>query len=149
MMATHPNPEPQLLGRRSHGRLLFGVAGGLADYLMVDPLLIRLSFVGLTVLGGAGVLLYLVLAVVLPVDGPGAGPEVGESDRSVLHSGAAQFLALCLVSAGAVLLARIFGWGSWVDWGQIWPLTLVAIGLSIMLRADRATAEAEPELDER
>jgi phage shock protein PspC (stress-responsive transcriptional regulator) len=43
-----------------------GVCGGLADYSGVDAVLWRVGFVALTLLGGSGVLLYLLLWVLLP-----------------------------------------------------------------------------------
>ena len=43
-----------------------GVCGGLAEYSGIDPLLWRVGFVGLTVAGGAGVVVYLLLWVLMP-----------------------------------------------------------------------------------
>src|SRR5207249_2648199 len=43
---------PRRLRRRVHGRLIAGVAGGLADAAGVSPALFRLGFVLLTLLGG-------------------------------------------------------------------------------------------------
>jgi phage shock protein C len=44
-----------------------GVCGGLGEYLDVDPTLIRLAFVLLTLYGGHGVLLYIILWLVTPL----------------------------------------------------------------------------------
>lgn len=57
------------LMRRRHDRMLFGVAGGIADYLNVDPVLVRLAFVLLTLLHGWGLLIYAVMAIVMPQEG--------------------------------------------------------------------------------
>jgi phage shock protein C len=57
------------LDRSSTDRMLGGVSGGLADYTGIDPVLWRVAFVALTLLGGSGVLFYAVLWVLLP-----AGP---------------------------------------------------------------------------
>ncbi|MFO7681593.1 MAG: PspC domain-containing protein [Chloroflexota bacterium] len=54
------------LVRKQDDRMLFGVAAGLADYVGVDPVIIRLLFVLLTLLGAHGVLIYLVLLIVMP-----------------------------------------------------------------------------------
>jgi phage shock protein PspC (stress-responsive transcriptional regulator) len=43
-----------------------GVAGGLAEYSGIDPVLWRVGFVGLTIFGGAGVLVYLLLWALVP-----------------------------------------------------------------------------------
>jgi phage shock protein C len=54
------------LYRARQDRMLFGVCAGLGDYFEVDPELIRLGFVLITLAGGAGVLAYIILALVLP-----------------------------------------------------------------------------------
>jgi phage shock protein C len=45
-----------------------GVAAGLAEYFAVDPALVRLLFVLLAFTGGHGLLLYLILWAILPVE---------------------------------------------------------------------------------
>ena len=47
-------------------RMVFGVCGGLADYFNVDSVLVRVAFVVLTLAWGAGLLFYLLLAILLP-----------------------------------------------------------------------------------
>ena len=60
-----PAVRPQL--RRSDTeKMLGGVCGGLAAHTGIDPLLWRVGFVALTVAGGAGVLVYLLLWVLMP-----------------------------------------------------------------------------------
>ncbi|NTW26013.1 MAG: PspC domain-containing protein [Lentimicrobium sp.] len=54
------------LYRSVHGRVIGGVAGGLADFFSMDPTIVRLIFVLLAVFGGSGVLLYVILWIVLP-----------------------------------------------------------------------------------
>jgi phage shock protein C len=54
------------LYRSKNDRMLFGVAGGLAEYLNVDPVLVRLFFVLLTLGNGVGLLIYLAMAIVMP-----------------------------------------------------------------------------------
>lgn len=51
--------------------MVFGVASGLADYLNLDPVIVRLLFVLLTLSGGHGVLVYLILAIFMPEEGIG------------------------------------------------------------------------------
>lgn len=52
--------------RSRNNRMLFGVCAGLADYLSVDPVIIRLLMVLLTLWNGVGLLVYLVLALIMP-----------------------------------------------------------------------------------
>ncbi len=55
------------LYRSSEERMFAGVCGGIAEYLDVDPTLVRLFFVALTLLsGGQGLLIYIVLMLVVP-----------------------------------------------------------------------------------
>jgi phage shock protein C len=54
------------LYRSRKDKKLAGVAGGLAEYFNVDATLIRVLFVVLAVLGGAGVLIYLAMWIIVP-----------------------------------------------------------------------------------
>ncbi len=47
-------------------RRVCGVCGGLAEYLNMDANVIRLLWVLLSVLGGGGLILYLIAALILP-----------------------------------------------------------------------------------
>ncbi len=66
-----PSPPPGTsarpqLRRSGTDRMAGGVCGGLADYSGIDSLLWRVAFVGLTVAGGAGIVVYLLLWVLMP-----------------------------------------------------------------------------------
>ena len=67
---TTPSPLPvptrPVLRRSGTDRWLGGVCGGLAEYSGIDAVLWRVGMVGLTVAGGAGVVVYLLLWVLLP-----------------------------------------------------------------------------------
>jgi phage shock protein PspC (stress-responsive transcriptional regulator) len=52
----------------STDKKITGVCAGLAEYLNIDPTLVRLVFVVLALAGGPGVLLYIALWVVMPKD---------------------------------------------------------------------------------
>ena len=54
------------LYRSRTDRMLFGVAGGMADWFDLDPSLVRLVWALLILAGGIGLLLYIVAAVVIP-----------------------------------------------------------------------------------
>jgi phage shock protein C len=56
------------LVRSKDDRLIGGVAGGVAHKLDISPTLVRLAWVGLVLFGGFGVLAYLILWIVLPVE---------------------------------------------------------------------------------
>ncbi len=56
------------LTKSSHDRVLAGVCGGLAEYFDVDPTLVRIGYVLLSLVSAAfpGLLVYIILAIVMP-----------------------------------------------------------------------------------
>jgi phage shock protein PspC (stress-responsive transcriptional regulator) len=54
------------LCRTRHDRKLAGVCAGIADYFGWDPSLVRIGWIVLTLMGGSGLLLYLILWLVMP-----------------------------------------------------------------------------------
>jgi phage shock protein C len=89
-----PPARPQL--RRSRAdTMIGGVCGGLAEYSSIDSLLWRVGFVGLTVAGGAGILVYLLLWVLMAPAPLGPDERPGPVDRTVerLHAAASDALA--------------------------------------------------------
>ncbi len=75
-MTTEQPTAPRVLRRRSDDRVIGGVASGLGDYFNVDPLLIRIGFVGLMVFGGMGIFLYVAAWLLVPDDA---------TDKSILE----------------------------------------------------------------
>jgi phage shock protein PspC (stress-responsive transcriptional regulator) len=66
-----PNAAPHSLTRSTKDRMVAGVAGGLAEYLDVDPVAVRIGFVVASILLGGigGPILYLVMWAVVPEEG--------------------------------------------------------------------------------
>jgi phage shock protein C len=54
------------LQRSRTEKMIGGVCGGLGEYFGIDPTIVRVLWVAVTLLGGAGILLYLVLWVIMP-----------------------------------------------------------------------------------
>ena len=54
------------LYRSRRQRMLAGVCGGIAEYFGWDPSLVRIGWIVLTLLGGSGILLYLIFWLVIP-----------------------------------------------------------------------------------
>ena len=54
------------LYRSESNRMLCGVCAGIAEYFGIDPTLIRALWVLFCILGGSGILLYIILAVLIP-----------------------------------------------------------------------------------
>ena len=58
--------ETKKLYRSRNDKMLAGVCGGLGDFLGLDPTMVRLMFVLLAILGGHGVILYLIMCIIVP-----------------------------------------------------------------------------------
>ena len=54
------------LYKSSVNRMLWGVCGGSAEYFDIDPTLVRLVWVIITLMGGAGILAYIIAAIIIP-----------------------------------------------------------------------------------
>lgn len=54
------------LYRSQSNKMICGVCGGVGEYFNIDPTLIRLGWALLTCVGGAGILVYLVAAIIIP-----------------------------------------------------------------------------------
>jgi phage shock protein C len=87
---VQPPPVRPQLRRSGTEKMLGGVCGGLAEYSGIDVVLWRVGFVGLTVAGGAGVLVYLLLWVLMPSGPLRPGDSPSALDRLVdkLHGAA-------------------------------------------------------------
>jgi len=72
-----PAQERPALRRSYSDRMLAGVAAGLARYFDVDVTIVRIAFVVLTIVGGAGIPLYLAGLLLIPEEG---------SDQSIAGS---------------------------------------------------------------
>ncbi len=67
------------LYRSQHQRLFLGVCGGIAERYRWDPTWVRLAFVLATLAGGPGIVLYAVMALVVP-----GSPALSSSSRAAL-----------------------------------------------------------------
>lgn len=118
--------------RRSSGdRKVAGVAGGLGRAFGIDPVLIRVAFVVLTIFGGFGGLLYVLGWLLLPAD----GDEVSAAE-ALLGRGRSSVPPVLAVGLGVVAVISAF---STFSWGlPFLPLVVGgAIVLTIMKRRGR------------
>lgn len=122
-----PRPDrPALL--RPRDCVVTGVSAGLAGHLRMPALLVRTIFVVLTLLGGAGVLLYLWLWVFVPF-----APATDASDTPTRKAPVAWILlVLSAVSAAFALYFNRYDYytGGWVA-SQMVPPALIAIALAV------------------
>jgi phage shock protein PspC (stress-responsive transcriptional regulator) len=128
---TH-TPTVKRLERSSSERVIAGVAGGLGRYFDLNPTFFRLGFVVLTLLGGAGILIYLAAVLVMPDEGQERSIAEDVLARRREHPWPLVGLGLA-VAALAVLLSRATLWPA-ASFG--WVLVLLA-GLAILWAYDR------------
>jgi len=129
-------------------RIIFGVCGGLADYFQVDVTLIRVLFILLTLAGSFGFWLYVILAVVTPLE-PGnklAGGHAKDLAREIQENAkklgaeiqahghtTKNLLGLFVLALGLVLLLQIF-FHMMVDWHLLAPLLIIFLGLFLIIK---------------
>jgi phage shock protein PspC (stress-responsive transcriptional regulator) len=58
--------EPKKLYKSNQNKMIDGVCGGIAEYFGVDPTVVRLGTVVLSLLGFSGVLAYIIAAIIIP-----------------------------------------------------------------------------------
>ena len=74
------------LVRSQDNRMLFGVSGGLAEYLNIDPVLVRLFFVLLALSTGWGFIVYIILAILMPEEKPVAKANSFDEEEIVIKN---------------------------------------------------------------
>ena len=142
------------LYRSAKSKVISGVAGGIAEYFYIDPIIIRLLFVVITFAGGGGAIVYLILWIALPLepltassfnmnmgpgepsgtDNPGGQPSADYSAGSsnpfnipVKHENRNALIGgVVLISLGLIFLANRLIPN--IHFGDIWPLVLVVLG---------------------
>jgi phage shock protein PspC (stress-responsive transcriptional regulator) len=130
---TH-TPQVKRLERSSSSRVVAGVSGGLGRYFDLNPAVFRLGFVVLTLLGGAGLLVYLTAVLVIPDEGKDASiaAEVLAERRDrpwpLVGLGLIGVATLVLISRGEL----------WPSAGAGWFLLLVG-GLVILWTSSRGS----------
>jgi len=114
-------PETRRLERSRSDRMIAGVSGGLARYFEIHPAVFRVGFVVLTLLGGAGLLIYAAAALVIPDEGK--QDSVATAALRDRRDRPWPLIGLGLLAvAGAILLSRATLWPD----GDAWWLFLIA-----------------------
>lgn len=150
------------LVRTSKNKMLGGVAAGIGDYFDLDPNIIRFLFIVLTVFGGSGVLMYLLLWLLLPSDTSETSggrdtmrenigqmketvqgfaedikkevtPEKTDTEKKSKSQG---YLGVVLVVLGVGFLLINLGLLDMYVIRRFWPVLLVFLGVSLLSRND-------------
>jgi phage shock protein PspC (stress-responsive transcriptional regulator) len=130
-------PRRPLLRSRDD-RLLWGVAGGLAEHIGFSPTLVRIAFVLISFFGGAGVLAYLVLAVALP-ENDGTGKPVPESVWARLGKVVLVCFLVGLALFAAAGLAVASTWATATGHGTVVAVVVATLGAVLVAVAFLST----------
>lgn len=156
------------LYRSNKDRILFGVCGGLAKYFGIDSSLMRILVIVLTIAtAGLGILVYVAMAFIVPLEGStkttpkeivlenveeakttaqGLGKDIKDTfagkksesqETENLQTRRRNIFGVILIVIGIFLLLGVFGIFHWVSWAVLWPVVLIAIGLIIILSVSR------------
>lgn len=128
--------EAKKLYRSSTDRILAGVCGGLANYFKIDPIIIRGAFVLLALADGVGVVLYVVLALIVPNEPTGYSSTVANQPiiRRISSEQARNYLGIGIILVGLIALAQQFFPYRWLDWGLLWPSAVIIFGIYLLSR---------------
>ncbi|MFA5431553.1 MAG: PspC domain-containing protein [Candidatus Paceibacterota bacterium] len=142
------------LYRSKTDRVIFGICGGLGEYFEVDPLILRILFILLTFTGGSGIVIYLILAVLIP---SGEGKKVkGKEVKEVISEvqgktqdlaeeikkggswikSAKNIIGLVIILMGLnVLFDQVFDINlfSFICWEVVVPIIVIVIGVIIIV----------------
>lgn len=134
------------LYKSRENRALCGVCGGIGEYFNIDPVIIRLLVVVFTLCGGAGLIGYIIAAIIIPEKDKTADPESfrekysgQEADEyndfpEQKKSGRSGTLTLgiILLALGAFVGFRAFA--PWIPEELILAVLLIALGIYFVIR---------------
>src|SRR5215217_4785926 len=127
-VAPGPRAGRRLVRRTDH-RIIAGVAGGIADYLGLEPWLVRIAFVVLVPFGGFGALAYLIAWLLVPPAGTDQSLAAGVLRRP--PSGLRGYLGVALILLAVAILASAFS-----EPEVIWAVALIAFGIFLFRQDD-------------
>ena len=129
------------LYRSRKNRVIAGVCGGLAEYLDIDPALVRLIVLLLAFANGIGFVFYFVAWLVIPQEpverrDSALSEETGEG--GVQYSvdphekrNSRIWVGIILIVTGVIFLMS--NYMPWLSWSNLWPLILVAVGIYLIV----------------
>lgn len=132
--------------RSGNNKVIAGVCAGLAARLNLDPVVVRIFFVLLTIFAGGGVLAYVILWIVMPerfVFSDPHQPVADPADSNVAsdfnypeqasepaNSKTQLIIGLLLIFLGGLLLVATFI--PRIDIHDLWPVALILIGFLLL-----------------
>lgn len=142
------------LFRSRRTRVIAGVAGGLAQYFNIDPVIIRILFVVLTVMHGMGPVIYIILWIAVPEEPFAKAYGINTDDTAAPEGTEPKFDNLNMDSvplepkktgngriiAGSILIliGAIFFFDRFIpsfDFGDIFPFIFIIAGAALLLNS--------------
>jgi signal transduction histidine kinase len=121
------SPRPRLERSRSD-RVIAGVAAGIAQHLGIEPLVVRIAFVALSLAFGFGIVVYLLAWLLAPQEA--AEAPARPRTRILIRPSRRQALGAALILAGILVLLAVSGF--WFGETLAWPVSLAAVGFAIL-----------------
>ena len=148
--------ETKQLYRSKINRVIGGVCGGLGEYFEVDPIVFRIIFILLAVFGASGVVVYVILWILIPEQNEKRSQDLGENiktgarqmadelkDSSQTNHNARLIGGLIIIAIGTIFLLQEFFPFWHVGFDKLWPLIIVAIGISILRKSNKPRLNKE------
>jgi phage shock protein C len=123
------------LYRSQINKMLGGVCGGVAEFFRIDPTLVRLAWVIVSLTGGIGIVAYIAGLIIMPPN-----PEQsGIAATSPAVKDKSFFWGSILIIVGAFLLLKQVGlfqaFHFWqIPWQAVWGALLVSLGLLLVFK---------------
>ena len=136
------------LYRSSKNKIIAGVCGGIAEYFDIDPTIVRIIFVLIALIDGIGVILYLIMALIVPTkDGSDIRANAEELAGRVNQAASGfrkndlgkNLLGVAIVFLGLMLLLKnlLPAKMIWFGHGIFWSGLIIAIGLYLIIKTNR------------
>ena len=134
-------------------KVIGGVAGGLAEYFNIDVILMRLLFVAIVLAGGSGVLIYIILWIVVPLEPYDHmekkikyertfGNQSSENAKEQKSNNRTFIIGVSLILLGLIfLLNSLF---PYLFSRDLWPVVLIFIGIMILVNETSRANKEEP-----
>jgi len=131
------------LYRSRQDRMISGVCGGFARYFNVEPLIVRLAWVLVTLFWGVGLILYIAGIVIMP-ENP---EEYTESGQPETQNNKALFWGALFIMTGIAILLKQMGIFSYfrffqIPWQMIWAVFFILIGVFLLYNKNPFKKEA-------
>jgi len=129
----------QQLYRSRDNRVVAGVAAGMARYFNLDVSLVRLLWILSVILGGSGIIAYIIAWVVIPEEPDAFAAAAAATGEGETDSGQptpqprrdGQLGGVILIGLGFFFLVRQFLPANFLHY--LWPLILIGLGLYLLL----------------